>query len=127
MDDALRAQVRDRARQCCEYCGLPQAALPLARFHVDHIVAEQHGGSEDLFNLALCCARCNLNKGPNLSGIDHETGAIVNLFNPRTDHWVDHFESRGILIVGRTPIGRATVHVLKMNEERRLRLRASLR
>jgi 5-methylcytosine-specific restriction endonuclease McrA len=126
MNDLLRASVRQRARDRCEYCDLPQTALPIARFHVDHIVAEQHGGREVLSNLALCCARCNLNKGPNLSGVDQETGRIVNLFNPRTDRWEEHFEHQSALIVGRTPTGRATVQVLKMNEDRRLKLRASL-
>ncbi len=126
MDETLRAQVRLRAEDRCEYCGLPQHALPLVRFHVDHIIAEQHGGTEDLSNLALCCARCNLNKGPNLSGIDHESGGIVTLFHPRTDRWEEHFQRQGVLIVGLTSTGRATVNVLKMNEDRRLKLRASL-
>lgn len=126
MDEQLRAQVRQRAADCCEYCRLPQSALPFATFHIEHIIAEQHGGSDELPNRALCCARCNLSKGPNLSGIDSETGAIVTLFNPRTDKWHDHFEYRGALIVGRTPTGRATVHVLNMNEDRRVKLRASL-
>jgi hypothetical protein len=126
MDEQLRVQVRQRAAECCEYCGLPQTALPFARFHVEHIIAEQHGGPDELTNLALSCARCNLSKGPNLSGIDSETGAIVTLFNPRTDTWRDHFEIRGALIVGRTPAGRATVQVLNMNEDRRVKLRTSL-
>jgi HNH endonuclease len=126
MDEQLRVQVRQRAADCCEYCGLPQSALPFARFQVDHIIAEQHNGPTELFNLALCCSRCNLSKGPNLSGIDSETGAIVTLFNPRTDNWHDHFENHGVFIVGRTPAGRATVHVLNMNEDRRVKLRASL-
>ena len=126
MDDQLRVQVRQRAGDCCEYCSLPQEALPFARFQVDHVIAEQHGGLDELSNLALACARCNLCKGPNLSGIDKESGAIVTLFNPRTDNWHDHFEIRAALIVGCTPTGRATVQVLNMNEDRRVKLRASL-
>ncbi len=126
MDEQLRVQVRHRAADCCEYCSLPQTALPFARFQVDHIIAEQHGGLSEFSNLALCCARCNLSKGPNLSGIDSETGTIVTLFNPRTDKWHDHFEQREAIIVGLTPTGRATVHVLNMNEDRRVKLRASL-
>lgn len=126
MDEQLRDAVRQRAKDCCEYCGLPQDAQPFARFHVDHIIAGQHGGGEELSNLDLCCARCNLNQGPNLSGIDSETGAIVPLFHPRIDRWETHFERHGVLIVGLTPTGRATVHVLKMNEDRRLKLRAAL-
>lgn len=126
MDEQLRAQVRHRAGNCCEYCRLPQAALPFATFHIDHIIAEQHGGQGELINLALCCSRCNLSKGPNLSGIDSETKAIVSLFHPRHDKWHDHFEYQGPYIIGRTPTGRATVQVLNMNEDRRVKLRSSL-
>lgn len=126
MDEPLRDQVRQRAADCCEYCGLHQSALPFVRFQVDHIVPQQHGGTDDLANLSLCCTRCNLHKGPNLSGIDNESGAIVTLFNPRTDNWQEHFEQQGPFIVGRTPRGRATVRVLNMNEDRRVQLRMML-
>lgn len=126
MQEQLRTIVRQRAGDCCEYCRLPQSALPFIRFHIDHIIAEQHGGSQELSNLALCCSRCNLAKGPNLSGIDSETGQIVTLFHPRNDVWDDHFQQNGVVIIGRTPTGRATVQVLNMNENQRLKLRTSL-
>ena len=29
--------------------------------------------------------RCNLHKGPNLSGVDPDTGQVVRLFDPRDD------------------------------------------
>jgi hypothetical protein len=45
----------------------------------------QHGGGDDADNLALACPDCNLRKGPNLTGIDPETGAVVRLFHPRRD------------------------------------------
>jgi hypothetical protein len=48
------------------------------------------------------------------------------LFNPRIDHWHDHFSSDGPLILGLTPTGRATVAVLNMNEEQRVLLRQRL-
>jgi hypothetical protein len=44
MDAALADQVRQRARSCCEYCGLPQE-VSSTPFEIDHIVAEQHGGA----------------------------------------------------------------------------------
>jgi hypothetical protein len=50
----------------------------------------------------------------------------VPLFHPRRDNWVEHFDFQGYWIVGLTPVGRATVHVLGMNEARRLELRAVL-
>ena len=126
MDTATRRLVRQRAGDCCEYCHLPQSAAPLATFHVDHIVARQHGGSDDPVNLALACYNCNSHKGPNLAGIDPESGLLVPLFNPRKDQWYDHFEHWGSSIVGRTPIGRATVLVFAMNMDdlRQLRIEA---
>jgi len=62
-------------------------------------------------------------KGPNLSGIDQESGALVRLFRPREDKWNDHFERNGVVILGRTPIGRATIGLLTMNAADRRRLR----
>ncbi|MBM3837038.1 MAG: HNH endonuclease [Verrucomicrobia bacterium] len=114
MDARRKATVRRRAGFRCEYCHLPErvAELPL---QFDHIVAEQHGGPATLENLALACARCNRFKGPNLSGVDPETGVLTRLFNPRADSWKEHFAWDGARVRGRTTIGRATVHVLQMN------------
>jgi hypothetical protein len=47
----------------------------------------------------------------------------VRLFNPRGDKWDDHFERNGVVIVGRTSIGRATTGLLMMNAADRRRLR----
>lgn len=118
----IRDRVRHRAGYKCEYCLLSEHNSPHA-FHLEHIIARQHGGSDDPSNLALACHRCNLQKGPNLTGIDPESGRVVLLFHPRTDIWWDHFRKDGIHIQGTTPTGRATVRLLQMNEERRLDVR----
>ena len=123
MDERLRQFVRERSSHRCEYCRLPQAAEPFFTYHVEHVIARQHGGGDDIGNLALACCHCNSQKGPNLSGLDPESGALVRLFNPRHDEWDQHFERNGVLIVGRTAIGRATVGLLKMNAADRRRLR----
>lgn len=94
--------------------------------HVEHIVARQHGGRDDVDNLALACHRCNLRKGPNLTGVDPMSGEVVPLFHPRRDQWDEHFLLRGVRIEGKTPVGRATVYVLSMNDARRLELRSQL-
>jgi hypothetical protein len=125
MDAATRELVRQRAGHRCEYCLLRQEQSGLTH-HVEHIVARQHGGTDDPDNLALACNRCNASKGPNLTGIDEESGLVVPLFHPRRDVWMDHFEFAGPRIVGLTPTGRATVHVLAMNDERRVERRAEL-
>jgi hypothetical protein len=126
MDAALRQWVRSRAGERCEYCGLQQRQTPFALFHIDHIVARQHGGTDDPDNLALACHRCNHHKGPNLTGIDPESSEIVRLFNPRQEVWEEHFVLQGLLIAGVTPIGRTTVRVLAMNTPDRIQLRAEL-
>jgi HNH endonuclease len=126
MDTLTRNLVRRRAADRCEYCGLPQSAVPLFSFHVDHIRAKQHVGSDDPSNLALACQHCNLHKGTNLAGIDPETGQIVPLFNPRQDAHSEHFAIRGVVIVGLTPVGRVTVQVLAMNSADQLKTRSDL-
>lgn len=93
---------------------------------MDHIVAEQHGGETVPSNLALACPHCNRYKGPNIAGLDPDSGQLVRLFHPRTDLWTEHFEFEGPRIVGRTPVGRVTVQVLALNADDLLRFRAEL-
>ncbi len=126
MEEAVRQYVQQRAGNCCEYCRLPQETGALFRFHVEHIRPRQHGGSDDPENLALACPNCNWTKGPNLSAVDPVDKTVVALFNPRTDAWSDHFELSALQIVGLTPIGRATVRLLRFNSPDRLEVREHL-
>lgn len=125
MNEVTKAQVRSRAGNRCEYCQLKQDDSPLASLHVEHVIPRKHGGTDDLYNLALACIDCNLHKGPNLTGIDSETKAITQLFHPRRDNWAEHFEWVGAEIVGKTACGRTTVQVLDMNSEEQVGLRLS--
>jgi hypothetical protein len=122
MDAQLRQSVRVRAAYQCEYCRFPQELSEL-RFHIEHVIPRQHGGGDEADNLALACPNCNLRKGPNLTGIDPETGEVVRLFHPRRDTWSDHFDYAGSAIVGATPIGRTTLSLLQMNDPERRRVR----
>jgi hypothetical protein len=126
MNAATRQEVRQRALNRCEYCLLPQDVQPFATFHIEHIIARQHGGTDDLANLCLACARCNAAKGTNLASRDPLTGNIERLFDPRHQLWSDHFRLQGHVIVGLTAIGRTTVEALNMNERRRVQLRTEL-
>jgi hypothetical protein len=65
-------------------------------------------------------------KGPNLTGFDPRSGKLVRLFNPRKQRWTDHFSVRGVLILGRTAVGRATVELLQMNATKRQSLRKEI-
>ena len=127
MNAELRRLIRERAGDCCEYCGISQREAGWSRFHVEHIVARQHKGGDSLDNLCLCCQHCNLHKGPNLSGIDPATGTMTRLFHPRKDVWNEHFFNVGPEIIGSTATGRATVEVLAMNSPKRIELRRRLR
>ncbi|MEA3211798.1 MAG: hypothetical protein QOE70_4855 [Chthoniobacter sp.] len=123
MDAATRGLVRERAGNQCEFCGLPQEAEAFFTFHIEHIIAQQHGGGDTPENLALACYHCNLHKGTNLTGIDAQSGELVRLYHPREQPWTEHFRRNGDVIEGRTAVGRVTVSLLKMNAADRRRLR----
>jgi hypothetical protein len=122
---ALRRLVRERSRECCEYC-LISEQFTLATHWVDHIVAEKHGGQTEETNLAHPCVLCNQHKGSDLTSIDPETGQITPLFHPRRDRWLDHFRLVGPRIEALTPTGRVTVRLLQLNHADRLEERELL-
>jgi hypothetical protein len=110
----------------CEYCRLPESADEWP-FHVDHIIAQVHGGSDDLENLSWSCTQCNLHKGTNFVSIDPMTGQHVDLFNPRRDGWREHFMlGTDGQILGLSASGRATVRLLDMNGTPQIDLRRAL-
>jgi hypothetical protein len=119
-----RRQVIARADNGCEYCLLPQELVASAH-QVDHVIAEKHGGQTVLENLALSCTVCNRRKGSDISSLDPATGALIPLFNPRTQRWAEHFRLEGAHIVGVTAAGRTTVAFLQLNAIDRLVERAA--
>ena len=125
MRPELQREVRQRAEGRCEYCRLPESPANF-RFPIDHVIARQHRGPTESDNLALSCPQCNLHKGPNLTGIDPDTGGVVPLFNPRQDRWDEHFAWRVAELIGLTPAGRTTIEVLAINDLPSLRLRQAL-
>lgn len=127
IDAVTRQRVRERAGNCCEYCLIREEVVPSPPLHIEHVIARQHGGLDNADNLALACDRCNLYKGPNLTGIDPATGNLVILFHPRKENWADHFAMERGFIIGLTPTGRTTVRVLNMNATHRVKLREDSR
>lgn len=123
--NALRRLVIERAHECCEYCLVHQDDRPESH-QIDHLIALKHGGQTVNENLALACAICNHYKGSDLASIDPVERVIVALFNPRRQNWDDHFQLSGVQIVGLTPAGRATVELLRLNEDERLITRQAL-
>jgi 5-methylcytosine-specific restriction endonuclease McrA len=126
MSEVLRAEVRRRAGNRCEYCRLPDLVDYLVRFHLEHIRPIQHRGLTELGNLAWSCHRCNEHKGTNLATVDPDTNERVWLFNPREQVWDDHFVLSEGRITGRTAAGRATAWLLDMNVKDRIELRLFL-
>jgi len=122
---AVRRLVVERARSCREYCLLP-SAVAFFPHEVDHVVAEKHGGATDAGNLAFTCWHCNRHKGTDLSSFDPDTGEFCRLFTPREQQWRDHFALHGATIVGVTLEGRATVWLLQINADDRVRERQLL-
>jgi len=118
---AIRRLVYERANGRCEYC-LTWEFNTGQTMHVEHI---DPAAGDVPKNLALACPSCNLSKGAATIGIDSETGVSIGLFNPRVQNWGDHFEwiDGGLQVRGITPIGRATVERLRMNQARIVRAR----
>lgn len=56
---------------------------------------------------------------------DPATQQETILFHPQRDSWTDHFawDAGGTTLLGLTPIGRATIGLLRMNRPQLVRLR----
>lgn len=122
---SLRDFVRRRAHDTCEYCRMQQQYYRSV-FQPDHIIAKSHRGPTAAHDMCWACFHCNLQKGTNLGGIDPKTGKRAWLYHPRRMKWARHFRWDGPYLVGRTPEGRATIEVLKINDEDYVQARAAL-
>ena len=124
----LRRQVEEAAKGRCEYCRCPSSCSP-APFAVEHITPRSEGGLSERQNLAFACAGCNGHKYTATAADDPLTGELVPLFHPRQHEWQMHFawSDDTLLIVGLSPIGRATVERLHLNRSGVRELRKILR
>jgi len=113
-----RQRIRERASCLCEYCHSSEEAST-SLFTFDHLVPQSLGGTDSEENLALACHRCNGRRYNFTDGIDPETQVSAPLFNPRRDKWSEHFiwSADGQKIIGVTPIGRATIQRLDINDD----------
>lgn len=114
----VERRIREAAGNRCGYCLSPQR-LVMARLEIEHIIPLARGGSDEESNLWLACPICNGHKSDKVEAADPVTGQVVLLFNPRTQSWFDHFEwaTDGIRILGKTPVGRATVVALRLSDD----------
>lgn len=114
----LRTTVTQRANHRCEYCQVPDRCQ-IGLFELDHIQPKSRGGPTSFENMAYACPHCNDHKWAFEDGTDPVTGESERLFNPRLDHWDEHFilpNDDTFVIQGRTSIGRATVQRLQWND-----------
>lgn len=131
MPDKIPAKIKqlvaERAGKVCEYCRCPEK-FSSSKFSVEHILPRHFGGTAELNNLAFACQGCNNIKFVKTADIDPETNLITPLFNPRQHIWQEHFAWDGSLtiLIGLTPVGRATIKALKLNREEVLNLRGVL-
>jgi 5-methylcytosine-specific restriction endonuclease McrA len=50
---------------------------------MEHLLPQSLGGTNEVYNLALACSRCNSRRYNFMTGIDPQTEQEVTLFNPR--------------------------------------------
>lgn len=124
----IRLQVEERAGGSCEYCKCLKNFSP-DPFACEHIIAFVLGGTSNEDNLAQSCGGCNSAKHTAIEALDPITNQIVPLFHPRKDIWSDHFEWSDdfLLMIGKTPTGRATIIRLKTNRPSLINLRGVLK
>lgn len=119
--------VAQRANHCCEYC-LSQHEFSPDPFSIEHIIPLSKGGTDEFDNLALACQGCNNKKYNHTQARDPVTGETVSLYHPRQRLWSDHFvwNEDYTLLLGLTPMGRASIERLQLNRSGVMNLRRLL-
>jgi hypothetical protein len=118
INESTRQHVREAFADRCAYCQCSQAYVH-GKLEIEHIHPESRGGANEESNLCLACRTCNLAKSDQIAAVDPLTGANSPLFNPRTQTWNEHFQwtPDGAKLRGKTPVGRATIIALNLNNE----------
>lgn len=122
--EKTKSKIRRLAKNRCGFC-LSHQDYVWDILEIDHIFPLAKGGKDSEENLWLICATCNGAKYNKTEGFDQITGQNAPLFNPRLQNWHEHFEwsKDATEIIGKTPIGRATVTALDLNKERFIKVR----
>ncbi len=125
--ETVRAKVRFRAQNCCEYCRGQDKFSPVY-FSIDHVLPLAKGGTDHDQNLAYCCMPCDRLKWNKLAGFDPVSNQDVPLFHPRTHIWGEHFEWSDdfLMMIGLSAIGRATIVSLQLNREKLISYRLEM-
>jgi HNH endonuclease len=114
---ALRDHVFARDMGHCRYCRLSQVGQG-SIFHINHILPRSRGGLTVESNLVLQCPSCSLHKSDKVSALDPDSGEEIPLFHPLDQVWSEHFWiTENGQCFGKTPVGRATIRALRMNDQ----------
>jgi hypothetical protein len=128
MNDQLRAQVRQRANDRCEYWQMPLSGSVLPR--MKRITSVRRStAARLLWRTSAGPVRGAIGaKGTDIASLVPGTQRLVRLFNPRIDRWDDHFRANAqtLLIESLTDEGRVTAQLLGFNELERVLERQSL-
>lgn len=124
MPAALKRLVRVRFVNRCAYCRTAEG-LTATHFEIEHIEPRAAGGETIFANLCLSCPMCNRFKSDSLLAVDPITATSVPLFHPQLQLWQEHFawSDDATEIIGRSPVGRATIGALRMNRPAMIRVR----
>jgi hypothetical protein len=101
----------------CAYCRSPMiVGIPMVLEHIVPLIA---GGSSAMDNLCLSCYRCNEFKGSRQMAPDPSDSQLAPLYHPRQQTWHGHFVwiNEATAIHGLTPTGRATIELLRLNND----------
>jgi 5-methylcytosine-specific restriction endonuclease McrA len=78
---------------CNAHLAITLEGEPISRATIEHIVPRVHGGTDDLGNLGLACARCNQGKGTrhdrNYHRDERVRELVERLLARRRERWRD--------------------------------------
>lgn len=125
LSERLRRQVAENAYHLCEYCLIHEDDT-FWGCQADHIISRKHGGPTEPANLAWACAYCNNSKGSDLGTLVGQRPKLTRLFHPRSDRWAEYFQLHGVRVDPSNTVGEATVKLLRINDDNRVREREVL-
>jgi hypothetical protein len=120
----LQKQIHQKFNSCCAYCKTAESLIATT-FEIEHIIPRSVGGETNFDNLCLSCPHCNRHKATRQNFPDPETEQLAPLFHPQQHIWHEHFtwDITASVLIGVTPIGRATIAALEINRPVLVRLR----
>jgi 5-methylcytosine-specific restriction endonuclease McrA len=96
--ERTKREVFERYNGYCQYCGqdLLLSRATYGGHHIDHVVARAKGGKDDLENLKLACATCNLglSKQNDLTAFEDRKAYINDRINEYHEPWYQMLVSK---------------------------------